>query len=445
MAKGHDQSEPLRALVVGGGIGGVTGRLRRALHGAGIDAAVFEQAQDVRSIYVGSGIHLWNNTMRALAEIGLDRKVMETSGSGSVVEHFDLWSHRGQRLASIPLERTRSRIGAECVGINRAELLPALAEELPEGMIRMGRRCTGFEQDDSGVVVRFEDGAEERGDVLIGADGVRSVIRTQLHGEMPPRYAGYTIWQGITRVPQKLSPIGVFTIFFGPGQRFAYYHVDAERLYWFAVANAPEAGSEPPDDRKPMLLDRFGDWPDPIARIVESTAPEATHRRDLYDRAPDKRWGEGRTTLLGDAAHAMTFGTSARVPGSRSRMRWSSPAVSAAWPTPWRPCESMSASECPEAPTCRSSRTTSAAFRRMDESARGSLSQHDDEDGRAAVRGAQVRRRSDLRLLEVAELLCDPLLAAPFGEDPAYDLLAERLSPSGHPELRIPLILRALA
>jgi 2-polyprenyl-6-methoxyphenol hydroxylase-like FAD-dependent oxidoreductase len=295
----------LRALVVGGGIGGTTAGC--ALHRAGVEAAVFEQADDVRRIYVGSGIHLWNNTMRALAEVGLDRKVMDVSGPGAIVEHFDIYSHTGRLLASVPLERTRARIGAECVGINRAELLPALAEELPAGVLRLGKRCVGFEQTDGAVVARFGDGSEERGEVLIGADGAHSTIRRQLLGDGAPRYAGYTIWQGITNVRESIAPVGLFPILFGPGQRFAYYHVNEVRLYWFAVANAPEGGSEPAEERKAMLLERFRGWPAHIAEIIESTPVEATHRRDLYDREPDERWGEGRATLLGDAAHAMTF------------------------------------------------------------------------------------------------------------------------------------------
>jgi 2-polyprenyl-6-methoxyphenol hydroxylase-like FAD-dependent oxidoreductase len=83
--------------------------------------------------------------------------------------------------------------------------------------------------------------------------------------------------------------------------------VDEKRLYWFAVKNAPEGEVDPPEQRKQMLLDLFRGWPDPIAEIIESTPVESTHRRDLYDRKPGDRWGDGRVTLLGDAAHAMTF------------------------------------------------------------------------------------------------------------------------------------------
>src|SRR5207247_248779 len=122
-----------------------------------------------------------------------------------------------------------------------------------------------------------------------------------------PRYAGYTIWQGLTTFPPDDVPAGYFVIIFGPGHRFAYYRVGDQRLYWFAVANAEEGGTEPDAERKPMLLKRYDGWPRPVTEIIESTSPGSLHRRDLYDRDPDPHWGVGRVTLLGDAAHAMTF------------------------------------------------------------------------------------------------------------------------------------------
>jgi 2-polyprenyl-6-methoxyphenol hydroxylase-like FAD-dependent oxidoreductase len=296
----------LKAIVIGGGIGGVT--TAYALNKQGMEAEVYEQADDLRKIYVGSGIHMWNNAMRALKEIGLAQAVEDATGPDAVVEHMQIVTHKGRVIADVPLGDIGRRIGGHCVGINRAELLPLLGSQLDDGVLRVNSKFLGFTDDGSGVTARFEDGHETRGDILIGADGVFSTVRHQLHGESKPRYAGYTIWQGIVPTfDHSDAPIGLFPIMYGPGLRFAFYRVGGARLYWFAVANAEEGGKDPDGSRKPMLAERFKGWPSPVEEIIAATDEPVIHRRDLYDRDPVKQWGEGRVTLLGDAAHAMTF------------------------------------------------------------------------------------------------------------------------------------------
>ena len=295
-----------RALIVGSGVAGVTSAY--ALGKKGWDATVLEKAGDVRKLYVGSGIHLWNNTMRALKVLGLDDRVMAVSGPGATVEQMQFKTPKGRVLATVKCGEMGRRMGGQCVGINRAELLPALAEALDDGVIQTNREVVGYEQDERGVTVKLTDGGEERADVLIGADGIHSTIRKRVTGvDEPPRYAGYTIWQGIANVTPVVAPLGLFPLVYGPGLRFAYYRVDDERLYWFGVANAPEGEQEPAGKRKEALLERFKGWPYPVEEVVRMTDEAVIHRRDLYDRDPIEKWGEGRVTLIGDAAHAMTF------------------------------------------------------------------------------------------------------------------------------------------
>jgi 2-polyprenyl-6-methoxyphenol hydroxylase-like FAD-dependent oxidoreductase len=301
------QSSPSRrALIVGSGIAGVTSAY--ALGKAGWDVTVLEQAPDVRKLYVGSGIHLWNNTMRALGELGLADRVAAISGPGAVVEKMQFITPRGRVLATVKCGEMGRRMGGDCVGINRAELLPALAEALDDGIIQTDSQVKSFEQDGDGVTVTLADGRTERGDVLIGADGIRSIVRAAVRGpEGPPRYAGYTIWQGIASVSSDTAPIGIFPLVYGPGLRFAYYRVSDERLYWFGVANAQEGGKDPEGAIKDKLLELYKGWPAPTEEIIGVTDEGVIHRRDLYDRDPVDRWGEGRVTLVGDAAHPMTF------------------------------------------------------------------------------------------------------------------------------------------
>jgi 2-polyprenyl-6-methoxyphenol hydroxylase-like FAD-dependent oxidoreductase len=174
-------------------------------------------------------------------------------------------------------------------------------------VLELGRECVGFEQNGDRVVARFVDGREERGDVLVGADGLRSVVRRGLFGEEPLRFARYASWQSLVHYPpDDDTPVGLFRVVWGPGARFLFYRVGVEQLYWEGIFATKADGSDPPGGRKQAVLDRFGDWAGPVGSIIAATDESAIGRADVYDRPPTKRWGEGRVTLLGDAAHPMT-------------------------------------------------------------------------------------------------------------------------------------------
>jgi 2-polyprenyl-6-methoxyphenol hydroxylase-like FAD-dependent oxidoreductase len=182
-----------RALIIGSGVAGVTAA--HALLQIDWDVTVLEKAPDVHNLYVGSGIHLWNNTMRAVNMLGLTERVNAVSGKGAVVEHMKFFTPKGKLLADVKCGELGRKIGGDCVGVNRAELLPSLAEALPEGVIETGSEFVSFEQDADGVTATLADGRTERSDVLVGADGLHSTVRRLIIGELgPPRYAGYTIW-----------------------------------------------------------------------------------------------------------------------------------------------------------------------------------------------------------------------------------------------------------
>lgn len=288
-----------RVIIVGGGIGGLCTAL--ALRNAGIEATVYERARELGEI--GAGISLWANAVTALRAIDLADAVLAVCvpGTSGEIRRWD-----GTFLAEISSRELERKYGAAHIAVHRADLQAVFLDALGRDAVQLGARCTSFEQADDAVRVCFSDGREVRGAALVGADGIRSSVRAQLHGKHEPRYAGYTAWRGVAPFSHPSLRIGVGIETWGRGQRFGVTHIGGGRVYWFATRNTVEGEEDAAGGRKAELLARFRGWHAPIEAVIEATDDDAILRNDIYDRPPLKRWGEGRVTLLGDAAHPMT-------------------------------------------------------------------------------------------------------------------------------------------
>lgn len=290
----------MKAIVIGGGIGGAAAAI--ALVRVGVEVAVYERAPEPGE--VGAGLGLGSNAMRALERIGADAPVRAVSEPAGRAE---LRSWRGRVLARTDLNELDRRAGTLSAVVHRAELLGALLSCLPEGVVRFGHRFVGMEQDAGGVAARLDTGSgvvTDRGDVLIGADGINSAVREAIRGREPTRYSGYTCWRGVAEFPYERVPPGYVSESWGPGARFGITRIGRGRIYWWAAVNAPEGRSFP--DAEGFLLERFGGWHEPIADLIRATGPGAIIHNDIADRPPRRGWTKGRVALLGDAAHATT-------------------------------------------------------------------------------------------------------------------------------------------
>ncbi|HYL84941.1 MAG TPA: FAD-dependent monooxygenase [Candidatus Angelobacter sp.] len=286
----------MQVIVIGGGIGGLTATI--ALRRAGIEAHAYERAPALRE--VGAGISLWANALHALDELGLANAIRPHVLSEL---HAGLRTWRGAVLSSAASNELTKRFAVPIAVMHRADLLAVLAGQVSSQQLHFDHECTGFVQDAAGVTARFTNGKVVRGDVLIGADGLRSVVRAQLFGDQPPRYAGYTAWRAI--VPTTHTGIASCESW-GPGQRFGIIPLGDGRVYWYATKNLPEGQRDEPGQAKQNLLRLFRGWHDPVEALIQATDESAILRNDIYDRDPLPRWSENRVTLLGDAAHPMT-------------------------------------------------------------------------------------------------------------------------------------------
>ncbi len=277
----------MRAIVVGGGIGGLASGI--ALSRAGWDVSVLERATG--STAIGAGISLWANALRALDALGVwpDIRDAAATPAGGARRPDGRWlSHMAD--VSVPFD---------VLLVHRAELHDKLVQALPSGALRPGTTVESVDEDGT---VRHTGGTE-RADLVVAADGLNSRIRAQLRPEHPgARYAGFTAWRGVTADPFELNEMGET---WGRGSEFGLTRLRDGRVYWFGTANLPE-GQRTPDEHAEVLR-RFGDWHAPIRAVVEATPAGAVLRHDMYYLAtPLPPFARGRVALLGDAAHAQT-------------------------------------------------------------------------------------------------------------------------------------------
>lgn len=281
----------MRVVVVGAGIGGLAAAV--ALRKVGVEALVLERAASVRE--VGAGLSIWSNAMNVLRELGLEDKVM---ASASVIERNLAQTAKGRLIARTELGEVSRMAGAPCICIHRGILQKILLDAVPADSVRTGVRCVGFD----GSTAILESGERIEADVLVGADGIFSVIRERLHGEEAPRYAGYTCWRGIRQDnPGFLSERSALLVL-GGGSQFGAWPCGSGKLYWFLTKNAPPGTRQ----GKAGAVSACRDWVAPVPEIVAGTPEDAILQNDIIDRPPLRWWGRGSVTLLGDAAHPTT-------------------------------------------------------------------------------------------------------------------------------------------
>jgi 2-polyprenyl-6-methoxyphenol hydroxylase-like FAD-dependent oxidoreductase len=288
-----------RAMVIGAGIGGLAAAI--ALKKTGWDVGVYERAPELRE--VGAGITLWTNAVKVLRKLGVGEAVEAMSAP---IRQSELRSWRGRRLVGTDFGTLNRKLGAPTVGVHRADLQAKLADALGREHIYPGMTCVTYTQDDKGATALFAEGDEVRGAILVGADGIKSMVRNQLLGPEPLRYAGYTAWRGVGLIDRPEVPLGVTVLAMGRGSQVGMLPIGGGRTYWFATANVPAGGEDGPGGHKPELLKRFADWWPAIPAAIDATPEGGIIRNDIVDRPPVRKWTDGRVTLLGDAAHPTT-------------------------------------------------------------------------------------------------------------------------------------------
>ncbi len=282
------------ALIVGCGIAGpVLGMFLRRI---GMDVVVCEaRARDDAG---GAFLGVAPNGMNVLAELEVARAV---EAIGVPCHGFEFQNARGDRVGGIDRADDAARFGARLVMVRRADLHRTLTRAAIERGVeaRFGRRLVEIESSDTGVRASFADGSEERADVLLGCDGIRSRTRQLVLPDSPaPGDSGLVDVAGFARWPDAPLEVGLNVMVFGRRAFFGAFKTPSGEIWWFHNSDA----SEP--TREALLALHAGD-PRWITDLIGAT-PQLLGPYALHDILSMPRWYRGRVCLVGDAAHATT-------------------------------------------------------------------------------------------------------------------------------------------
>jgi 2-polyprenyl-6-methoxyphenol hydroxylase-like FAD-dependent oxidoreductase len=291
-------AHPRQALIIGAGIAGPVVAL--ALQRAGVHAVIYEGRPEARDAE-GSFLGLAPNGRDVLATLGVRDEI---DAVGVPTAQMTLLNHMGKRLGNVP---------QPVLTVKRGLLTGALRQAAEARGIRVtyGKRLVDVDDlGPDGVVAHFADGTQARGDLLIGADGIRSRTRRTVMPNAPePIFTSIVSSGGYCRVPGLTPSDGTMYMTFALKGFFGYQVLDSGEIYWFenfhrATAPAPgELEAVPHEAWRQTLLDLHRPDHAPITEIIASTAGEIA-RFAVYEMPILSTWYRGHVVLVGDAAHA---------------------------------------------------------------------------------------------------------------------------------------------
>ena len=292
-----------KVIIIGGGIGGLAAAT--ALRLKGIECAVYEQAEQFSDI--GAGLNLSPNALLALRMLGVEQEMI-AAGFQDEFQYARNWKTGAITAQQSRLAGVVENYGAPYLTIHRADVQSILLGQLPNDCLHTGKSCISTNSTTDGVIARFADGSSVEGDILIGADGIHSIVRESLFGKQEPRFTGCICYRGMAPY-QALAHLPASTglnAWWGPAGHVVYYRVRGGDQMNFVAHCDSEAWTEESWTRecsREEVMQAFANWSPELLELFGYA--ERYYKWALYDRDPLPEWGRGNVTLLGDSVHPM--------------------------------------------------------------------------------------------------------------------------------------------
>lgn len=292
----------MKVIIIGAGIGGTSAGI--ALQKLGHEVVIYDQMRENKP--VGAALSLWSNGVKVLNWLGVGAEVAALGGDMAVMEYRE--GDTGDTMCSFSLEPVTAASGQKPYPVARADLQALLMETFGLDKIHLGRKMTGIEDDGTTVTATFADGSTDTADLLIGADGARSLTRAYVQPEgaeeIVREYSGYTNFNGLIATDDAIGADNAWTTYVAEGKRAAVMPVAGGRFYfWFDV---PQPAGLPYDraDGKAPLEEAFAGWAPGVQALLAAIDPAVSlNRVEIWDITPFHTWAKGRVAILGDAAH----------------------------------------------------------------------------------------------------------------------------------------------
>jgi 6-hydroxynicotinate 3-monooxygenase len=283
-----------RIAIVGAGPGGMAAAL--AAHRVGFDVKLYERYGEIKA--AGNILNLWPPPQKVLGLIGVD---VDDLGAPC---HTVFARADGKLRADVRLTpEVEAEYGGGFIGLLRWGLYQRMIDALPEGMLQLGRECTGLEDHGDGVTLRFTEGDPVQADVVVGADGIGSFVRAQLWGEQPIRHQKLHLVGGYVFVDGPMPTEGVIAHNRTTQGSYTPIRHEGRSGYEWWVLEAWDPSQPFTEDLLAFAKRRTGGFSPELRELIEATPREHLQRWEIRDRPPLKQWSKGRVTLLGDAAH----------------------------------------------------------------------------------------------------------------------------------------------